>query len=99
MDVGSDRPRSRSYNFKDRTQQQYIEASWSEDVELIHKVLTEIGAYQGWDDWVNHNNYPVYKERLARARDNFPNRYARTEEDRNYYAEVPTSCMNHPVNG
>lgn len=48
----------------------------------MHEVLNEIGAYQGWDGWVNHHNYPVYKERLARCRENFLDRYAKTEEER-----------------
>lgn len=61
--VGSSIPCPLSFTPEIKTQQQRLEASWSEGVELMHEVLTEIGAYQGWDGWVNHNIYPVYKER------------------------------------
>jgi hypothetical protein len=77
-----------SFTPEDRTQQQRLEASWSQSVELMHEVLTEIGAYQGWDGWVNHNNYPVYKERLTRCRENFLDRYARTEEERGQWIQA-----------
>ncbi|KAH9204824.1 kinase-like domain-containing protein [Leptodontidium sp. 2 PMI_412] len=77
-----------SFTPEDRTQQQRLEASWSEGVELMHEILTEIGAYQGWDGWVNHNNYPVYKERLAQCRENFLDRYAKTEEERSQWIQA-----------
>ncbi|KAG4439211.1 hypothetical protein IFR05_005302 [Cadophora sp. M221] len=72
----------------DETQQQRLEASWSEGVELKHEILTEIDAYQGWDGWVNHTNYSVYKERLARCRENFLDRYAKTEEERSQWIQA-----------
>ncbi|KAH9868328.1 hypothetical protein J1614_007400 [Plenodomus biglobosus] len=77
-----------SFSSEDRKKQERLEASWSEGVELMHEVLTEIGAYQGWDGWVNHNNYDVYKERLARCRENFLNRYAKTEEERKQWVQA-----------
>ena len=61
--VGSSIPCPLSFTPEERTQQQRLEASWGEGVVLMHEVLTEIGAYQGWDGWVDHKNYPVYKER------------------------------------
>ncbi|KAF2272167.1 phosphotransferase enzyme family protein [Westerdykella ornata] len=79
------------------TQQQRLEASWSAGVELMHEILTEIGAYQGWDGWVNHSNYPVYKERLARCREDFLNRFARTEEERSQWIQAwPFEDKTHP---
>jgi hypothetical protein len=86
--VGSSIPCPLSFTPEDRTHQQRLEASWSEGVELMHKVLTEIGAYQGWDGWVNHNNYPIYKERLARCREEFLNHYAKTEEERSQWIQA-----------
>jgi len=69
-------------------QQQRLETSWSEGVELMGELLTEIGAYQGWDGWVNHNDYHVYQQRLARCRENFLDRYARTEEERRQWDQA-----------
>lgn len=77
-----------SFTPQERTQQQRLKASWSRGVEMMHEILTEIGAYQGWDGWINHNNYPVYKERLARCRKNFLNRFARTEEERSQWIQT-----------
>lgn len=86
--VGSSIPCPLSFTPEIKTQQQRLEASWSEGVELMHEILTEIGAYQGWDGWVNHNDYPVYKERLARCRERFLDRYAETEEDRSQWIQA-----------
>ncbi|KAI8939217.1 hypothetical protein NX059_005045 [Plenodomus lindquistii] len=76
------------FTTEDRTQQQRLEASWSEGVELMSEVLTEIGVYQGWDGWVNHNDYPVYRERLARCREGFLSRYAESEEQKRQWEQV-----------
>lgn len=86
--VGSSIPCPLSFTPEERAQQQRLEASWSEGVELMHEVLAEVGAYQGWDGWVNHDNYPAYKDRLARCRDNFLGRYAKTEEERSQWIQV-----------
>jgi len=86
--VTSSIPCPLSFTPNDRTQQQLLETSWSEGFQLMHEILTEIGAYQGWDGWVNHKNYPVYKERLARCRLNFLNRHANTEEERSQWIQV-----------
>ncbi|KAF1934824.1 kinase subdomain-containing protein [Clathrospora elynae] len=84
--VGSSIPCPLSFTSEDRTQQQYLETSWSEGVELMHEILTEIGAYQGWDGWVNHDNYP-----------NFLNRYAKTEEERSQWIQAwPFEEKAHP---
>lgn len=77
-----------SFTPEDKTQQQRLETSWCKGVELMHEVLTGIGAYQGWDGWVNHNNYPIYKERLSRCRENFLSRYAETEDERSQWSQA-----------
>lgn len=86
--VGTSIPRPLSFNFEDRAQQQQLENAWSAGVELMHEILTEIGAHQGWDSWVNHENYPVYKDRLVRLRENFLNRYAATEDERSQWVQA-----------
>lgn len=78
-------------------QQQCLEASWNEGVELMNEIVAEIGAYQGWDGWVNHDNYIVYKERLARCRENFLNRYGKTQEERSQRIQAwPFEDGKHP---
>ncbi|KAH8726478.1 kinase-like domain-containing protein [Phaeosphaeriaceae sp. PMI808] len=95
--VKSSIPCPLSFTSEERTQQQRAEASWSEGVELMHEVLTEVGAYQGWDGWVNHNNYPVYRERLSRCRENFLDRHAKTEEERSQWIQAwPFEDKAHP---
>jgi len=86
--VGADIPCPLAFPPEDRMQQQCLEAKWNQGVELMHEVLTEIGAYQGWDGWVNHNNYPVYQERLARCRESFLNRFAKTAEERRQWEQA-----------
>ena len=95
--VRSTSPCPLSFTPEERAQQKRLEASWSQGVELMHKVLTEVGAYQGWDGWVNHSDYPVYNERLARARERFLDRYAQNEEERNQWIQVlPFEDKIHP---
>jgi hypothetical protein len=38
-----------SFTTQDRTRQKHLETSWSKCIELMHGMLTEIGADQGWD--------------------------------------------------
>ncbi|KAF2746697.1 hypothetical protein M011DRAFT_477924 [Sporormia fimetaria CBS 119925] len=86
--VGDSLPCPLSFSPDVREQQKLLEANWSEGVELMSEVVTEIGAYQGWDGWVNHNNYPVYKERLTRCREDFLNRHAKNEEERRQWGKA-----------
>ena len=65
-----------------RARHKELEASWRKGVKLMDDVLGEMGAYHGWDGWVNQANYAVYKDRLARCRENFLNQHAKTEEER-----------------
>lgn len=78
-----------AFTSEEAIQQQRLEGSWNHGVELMHEVLTETGAYQGWDGWVNHNNYSMYQERLVRCRENFINRHAvRTAEERSQWMQA-----------
>ncbi|PVH99210.1 hypothetical protein DM02DRAFT_529606 [Periconia macrospinosa] len=77
-----------SFTEEERSQQRLLEASWGRGVELMAEVVDQIGAYQGWDGWVNHSNYTVYKERLERCRQQFLDRYAGTEEERKAWMRV-----------
>ncbi|KAF2755863.1 kinase-like protein [Pseudovirgaria hyperparasitica] len=74
-----------SYTPDDRAHQQRLQESWNEGVELMYESLTQIGAYQGWNGWVNHSNYSLYKERLARHREDFLRRHAYHDEERSQW--------------
>lgn len=74
MCVGSLVPCPLRFTSRERVEQQDLEMSWGEGVELLHEVLTEVWAYQGWDGWVSHGNYDVYKKRLDRCREGFLDR-------------------------
>jgi hypothetical protein len=42
------------------------EALWREGVELLDVLRKEVGAYAGWDGWVNHDDYEPMKERVRK---------------------------------
>ena len=77
-----------SFGPEERAEQKRLAESWSKSVELMAEVLTEIGVYQGWDGWVNHSNYDMYKERLAESRKRFLDRQAKNEDERRQWEQV-----------
>lgn len=77
-----------AFSPKNRAEQQHLAESWSKSVELMAEVLTEICVYQGWDGWVNHSNYDMYKERLAGCRKKFLDRQAKNEEERRRWEQM-----------
>ena len=77
-----------AFSPEERAEQQRLAESWSNSVELMGEVLTEIGVYQGWDGWVNHSNYDMYKERLAESRKRFLDRQARSEDEARHWEQV-----------
>ena len=54
----------------------------------MHDLLTDIGAHQGWDGWVNHDNYDICKDRLVRCRKQFFNRHAATEDEKKQWSQA-----------
>ncbi|KAJ8113860.1 hypothetical protein OPT61_g4116 [Boeremia exigua] len=50
--VGPSIPCPLDFTSENKTQQQRLEASWSEGVELMHEILTEIGAYPAGVEWL-----------------------------------------------
>jgi hypothetical protein len=61
----------------DRKRKNEDEELWSQGAELLADLLTQIEAFQGWDGWVNHENYDVMKERLQTSVDSFLNQHAK----------------------
>lgn len=77
-----------SFTDQDRTQQKEDEEKWGAGVELMHDVLEAVGAYQGWDGWVNHNNYNKMKERLQLVQDQFLSHHARNDDEKSKWMKA-----------
>jgi hypothetical protein len=86
--VKSPTPCPLAFSPEERAEQQRLAESWGNSVELMAEVLSEIGVYQGWDGWVNHSNYGMYKERLAESRKRFLARQAKSEDERRQWEQV-----------
>ncbi|RMD44188.1 hypothetical protein DV735_g1027, partial [Chaetothyriales sp. CBS 134920] len=72
----------------DRENQKEDMRLWSQGVELLADFLAKVGAYQGWDGWVNHNNYEVMRLRLQHCIESFLDQHATTEEKRRLWRTV-----------
>ena len=86
--VGLSVPCPLSFTMGEKDQQREDEAKWSKGVELMDEFLGQVGAYWGWDGWVNHNNYEVMKERLERCREDFLSRHSVTDKEKRQWMEV-----------
>ena len=73
---------------EDRKRQEEDQKSWSQGVELLAEFLSQVGAHQGWDGWVNHNNYEMMKMRLLNCEESFLDQHAKTDEERRLWLEV-----------
>ena len=48
----------------------------------METVLEQVGAYRGWDGWVNHASYEVMKARLEKCLERFLDREAKNDTQR-----------------
>lgn len=55
--VGSSVPCPLSFTEEERARQRENEALWSRSVDMMDEFLARVGAYRGWDGWVNRDNY------------------------------------------
>ena len=74
-----------SFSTEDENQQKKDEAKWREGVELMEEFLGQVGAYRGWDGWVNHQNFEVMKSRLSECREDFLTRHSATDEEKRQF--------------
>ncbi|RMZ84963.1 hypothetical protein DV738_g299, partial [Chaetothyriales sp. CBS 135597] len=72
----------------DRRKQEEDERLWSQGVELLADFMAQVGAYQGWDGWVNHNNYEAMKLRLGHCIESFLDQHASNDEDRRLWLSI-----------
>ena len=59
------------FSAQERALQSEHEVQWIRGVELMEAVLEQVGAYRGWDGWVNHASYEVMKARLEKGLERF----------------------------
>ncbi|RAK95744.1 phosphotransferase enzyme family protein [Aspergillus ibericus CBS 121593] len=86
--IGPSIPCPLSFTAEEKETQREDAAKWAAGVELMEEFLHQVGAYRGWDGWVNHDNYELYKERFVRCREQFMNRHSVTDEERNRWRAV-----------
>ncbi|KAJ5194064.1 Aminoglycoside phosphotransferase [Penicillium cf. griseofulvum] len=86
--VGPSIPCPLSFTAEDKEQQKEDEAKWASGVELMEEFLGKVGAYRGWDGWVNHNSYAHFKAQLEKCRDEFLNSHSTTSEERSQWESV-----------
>jgi len=80
--VDSSAPSPLSFTLEDRKRQEEDQKSWSQGVELLVEFLNQVGAYQGWDGWINHKNYDMMKVRLQNCEKLFLDQHAKTHKER-----------------
>lgn len=86
--VGAAIPCPLSFTLEDKEKQREDEAKWTAGVELMEDFLYQVGAYRGWDGWVNHDNFDCFKERLEQCREQFLDRNSATDEERSRWMAV-----------
>ncbi|KAL9124557.1 MAG: hypothetical protein Q9217_006122 [Psora testacea] len=70
------------FSAQERTLQSVHEAQWIRGVELMEAVLDQLGAYRGWDGWVNHASYESMKARLESCLEHFLDRETKNDTQR-----------------
>lgn len=54
----------------------------------MEEFLGQVGAYRGWDFWVNHSSYEHFEVQLKKCRDEFLNSHSITSEERSQWEAV-----------
>lgn len=70
------------FSAQEKTLQSEHEAQWVRGVELMEDVLDQVGAYRGWDGWVNHASYEPMKVKLEECLARFLDREAKDDSER-----------------
>ncbi|RLL96198.1 hypothetical protein CFD26_100335 [Aspergillus turcosus] len=66
----------------ERAQQRADQTKWEEGVKIMDEIVRAIGAYSGWDGFVNHDDYGSRKRAVADVREAFVQRVAASDEER-----------------
>jgi hypothetical protein len=86
--VGSSVPCPLSFSESERDRQREDEALWNRSVVLMDEFLTRVGAYRGWDGWVNRDNYDRMKRHLERCKGDFLDSHCVSEEEKSQWRSV-----------
>ena len=70
------------FSAQERTLQSEHEAQWVRGVELMEAVLEQLGAFRGWDGWVNHADYELMEAKLEKCLEDFLDREAKSDAQR-----------------
>ena len=70
------------FSARDKALQREHEAQWRRGVELMEAVLEQLGAYRGWDGWINHANYELMKTKLKDCLEDFLDHEAENDTQR-----------------
>ncbi|RHZ51896.1 hypothetical protein CDV55_102552 [Aspergillus turcosus] len=66
----------------ERAQQRADQTKWEEGVKIMDEIVRAIGAYSGWDGFMNHDDYRSRKRAVADLREAFVQRVAASDEER-----------------
>lgn len=86
--VGESIPCPLTFSAGDKKRQREDETKWASGVELMEEILDQLGAYRGWDGWVNHSEYKPLKQRLEECQEVFLDHHARSNEERDQWRAV-----------
>lgn len=76
------------FSAQEKTLQSVHEAQWVRGVELMEDVLDQVGAYRGWDGWVNHVSYELMKVKLEECLARFLDREAKDDSQRSEWIKA-----------
>lgn len=84
------------FSAQEKTLQSEHEAQWVRGVELMEDVLDQVGAYRGWDGWVNHASYELMKVKLEECLARFLDREAKDDSERTEWIKA-WPFLEHPT--
>lgn len=76
------------FSAQEKSLQSEHEAQWIRGVELMETVPEEIGAYRGWDGWVNHAGYESMKAKVEKCLEHFLDRETKNDSQRTEWIEA-----------
>jgi hypothetical protein len=63
-------------------------AKWEREIERKQNLLTEIGAYTGWDGAVTPHEYAIVRQRIELVKAQFLDRESRSDEERTAWEKI-----------
>jgi hypothetical protein len=76
------------YSDEDLKKQEDAMSKWEKDVERKARVISEVGAYTGWDGAVPPEDFDELSKKLKEAKERFLDTESRSPEEREQWAEA-----------